>query len=385
MKCYTSVSASDGKPVLAPFAMSQNSSNDSPTFSSLPGVVDFCAVPRVTAIIPARNEEAVIAACIESLALQPEIAEIFVVNDQSTDKTAEIVRALAAKFPKVRLLETQGVPAGWVGKNHAVALGAKEATSPWLLFTDADTEHTPDSATKALQIAADTSAALVSFSPEQITKTWYEKSLIPFVYCRLAKRFSFDAVNNPALPAAAANGQFLLIRRAVYESLGGHASFAGDALEDVALAKAAKSAGHKLWFGSGKNVVRARMYRSFSAMGEGWKKNLYRLIGGTPRAAFREWESIFPWMILLVFLLGLKFPIAVFFGVWLIIFRQISYGSELVRNQYPFSFIIYYVPAVVLYTGVLWASYRAHAAGTVEWKGRRYPVKDAVESSGAAR
>jgi glycosyltransferase involved in cell wall biosynthesis len=328
----------------------------------------------ISAIVPARNEEAVIAACVESLLGQPEITEILVVNDQSTDATAEIVRRLMTGSPKVRLLETHGLPSGWVGKNNAVAIGARQATGAWLLFTDADAEHEPGAAARALQLAQENHADLVSFSPEQITKEWYEKSLIPFVYCRLARKFSFDAVNDPASEAAAANGQFFMIRREVYEAIGGHAGIAGEVLEDLALARRAKVAGYRLWFAPGNGVVRVRMYRSFGAMWQGWKKNLYRLMGGTPWAVFRELESVFPWMPVLILLLGLKYPFALLLGVWLIIFRQMSYGSELRRNQFPFRLILYYVPAVALYAGVLWASYRAYASGKVEWKGREVAV-----------
>src|SRR6267143_107425 len=329
----------------------------------------------ISAIVPARDEEPSIAACIKSLARQPEIREILVVNDQSTDKTAEIVRGLMTSIPNLRLLETQGVPAGWVGKNHAVALGAREATNPWLLFTDADADHEPGAAAKALQAAQVPNAALVSFSPEQVLEKWYEKALIPFIYCRLARKFSYDAVNDPGSPVAAANGQFLMIRRDAYDAVGGHASVAAEVLEDVALARRIKSTGYRLAFHSGKGIVRVRMYRSFASMWEGWTKNLYKLIGGTPKAVFREMESAFPWIVLLVLFLGIKFPFAMFAGVWLLIFRQMNYGSELRRNQFPFSLILYYVPAVALYVGVLWTSYRRHARGKVAWKGREYPVQ----------
>jgi glycosyltransferase involved in cell wall biosynthesis len=342
-----------------------------------PSSIEVEVVPRVSAIVPARNEEAVISGCIESLASQPEIAEIIVVNDQSIDKTAEVVGELLRKIPRLRLIEANGIPAGWVGKNHAVALGAKEATHPWLLFTDADAVHELDAAARALYIAQKTGAALVSFSPEQHTKTWYEKALIPFIYCRLTKLFSYDDVNNPNSPAAAANGQFLMIRRDAYEAVGGHASVAGEILEDVALAKLVKSAGYKLWFASGKGIVRVRMYRSFSAMWEGWRKNLYRLVGGTPWKAFRELENAFPWIPIVLVFVGLKFPLAMFVAALFLIMRQMNYGSELARNQYPFSLILYYVPGVTLYAGVLWASYRSHAKGKVEWKGREYPVEAA--------
>jgi len=328
----------------------------------------------VTVIVPARNEEAVIAACIASLANQPEIAEILVVNDQSTDGTARVVSGLMEKIPNLRLLESGGLPDGWVGKNHALWVGVQQAKCAWLLFTDADAEHERDSVSRALQIAKERAAALVSFSPEQITETWYEKALIPFIYLRLARRFSYENVNDPKSPAAAANGQFLMMRRDVYDTIGGHAGVAGEVLEDVALAMRVKAAGHRISFGSGKGIVRVRMYRSFQAMWQGWKKNLYRLMGGTPWTVFREMESNLPWIPLLVIVLGLKFPFLFFVGVLLLIARQTSYGLDLARNQYPFSFIFYYVPAVALYVAVLWASYRSHVNGRIEWKGREYSV-----------
>jgi len=328
----------------------------------------------VSAIVPARDEEAVIVACIESLALQPEIAEILVVNDQSTDKTAEIVRSLMPKNARLRLLETRDVPPGWLGKNNAVFLGASEAKSQWLLFTDADAELLPGATARALQVAQESSAALVSFSPEQVTQTWYEKSLIPFVYTRLAKHFSYDAVNDPATPAAAANGQFLMIQRDAYNSIGGHSSIAGEILEDVALAKRAKAAGVRLWFGSGQGIVRVRMYRSFRAMWQGWKKNLYLLIGGTPPAFFRELESTIPWIPLFLILVGIKIPFLTFLGVIFLLMREFIYRTELTRNHFSPRLIIYYVPAVALYAGVLCASYRSYVKGQVEWKGREVPV-----------
>jgi cellulose synthase/poly-beta-1,6-N-acetylglucosamine synthase-like glycosyltransferase len=279
-------------------------------------------VGSVTAIVPARNEEAVIAACVISLASQPEIAEILVVDDQSTDGTASVVRALMEKISKLRLLESGELPDGWVGKNHALCVGVQEAKCAWLLFTDADAEHERDSVSRALQIAQEQGAALVSFSPEQATETWYEKALIPFIYLRLARRFSYERVNDPKSPAAAANGQFLMMRRDVYDAIGGHSGVAGEVLEDVALAMRVKSAGHRISFGSGKGIVHVRMYRSFQEMWQGWKKNLYRLMGGTPWTVFREMESNLPWIPILVIDLGLKFPFLFFLGVLILIARQ---------------------------------------------------------------
>ena len=350
--------------------MSASEQNPSPRGAILPA----SSLPAVSAIVPARNEEAVIAAGIESLAHQQEISEILVVDDQSTDGTAGVVRDLICKYPHVRLLHADGLPDGWVGKNHALWTGVQQAKSAWLLFTDADAEHQSNSAACALQIAQKHDAVLVSFSPEQVTENWYEKVLIPYIYLRLAKLFSYHNVNDPKSPAAAANGQFLMIRRDVYDAIGGHAVVAGEVLEDVAIAMRVKAAGQRIWFASGKGIVRVRMYRSFDAMWQGWNKNLYRLVGGTPWAAIREIESSLPWIPILLILIGIKFPLLLFFGVLLMLGRQTIYGLELVRNHFPFPFIFYYVPAAVLYTGVLWASYRSHIKGRIEWKGREYAI-----------
>src|SRR5215472_6990491 len=188
------------------------------------GSVSDSSTATISAIVPARNEEAVLGSCVRSLALQREVREIVIVNDQSMDGTASVARGLAAEIDRVRLLDTYEVPAGWLGKNNAVWIGTREARGGWLLFTDADAELAPQAGARALQIAHDSGAVLVSFSPEQVTQAWYEKSLIPFVYCRLSKHFSYRDVNDPASSVAAANGQFLMIRRSVYDQIGGHAS-----------------------------------------------------------------------------------------------------------------------------------------------------------------
>jgi len=334
----------------------------------------------ISAIVPARDEEAVIRACIESLALQAEISEIIAVNDQSSDRTLGILQDLARRIPRLRVVDGPPPVAGWVGKNHAVWVGAQQASGEWLLFTDADAVLEAGAARKALDLAGEHEAALVSFSPEQVLEQWYEKALIPFVYVRLAQKFSFEQVNDPKSTAAAANGQFLMVRRDVYQAAGGHAAVYGEVLEDVALAKKVKAAGARIWFGYSDGAVRVRMYRSFSAMWEGWKKNLFVLMGGTTGAVFSEFESAFPWMIMVVLLIGIKMPVAMFAGVVLLLLRQRSYGLALARNQFPFKYTVSYLPAVFLYAGALWASHESYAKGKVSWKGREYPVGSAGAS-----
>src|SRR6202522_16052 len=248
----------------------------------------------VSAIIPARNEEDSIARAVESVAAQPEIMEIIVVDDQSTDRTAAILADLATRIPKLKILHTRALPPGWVGKNYAVTLAADVAQGDWLLFTDADTCHMPGSTRRALADAVDHNAVLVSYSPEQELGSFWERVLIPFVYCRLSAKFSFARVNNPKLPDAAANGQFLMILRDVYEKVGGHAAISNQVLEGVALARRVKGAGYRIYFTAPLGLVQTRMYRSFAAMWQGWTKNLYLVMGGTPRRALAEFFAIFP-------------------------------------------------------------------------------------------
>ena len=328
----------------------------------------------VSAIVPARNEELTVAAAVESLAAQPEITEIFVINDQSSDGTAAQLVELRSRYAQLHVLETGELPSGWVGKNYAVSLGAAQATGDWLLFTDADGVHLPGSTARALAAAAATGAGLVSYSPEQETRTWWEKALIPFVYTRLAQKYSYDAVNDPDSPTAAASGQYLLIRREEYERIGGHATVAGEVLEDVALARLAKQAGMRLHFESGQGIMRVRMYGTFGAMWQGWTKNLYPLIGGAPRAVGRELRGVVPWIPLLLLLFTALHLILGVLGVVLLAGRHAAYAATLRRNRFPASLALYYVPGVALYAAALLASERRYMRGQVSWKGREYPV-----------
>jgi len=304
---------------------------------------------------------------------------VIVVDDGSTDGTAAILKDLASGLPKLSVLPAGELPVGWVGKNHAVAVGAAAAHGDWLLFTDADTYHLPGAMARALADAAEHRAALVSYSPEQEMETWWERALILQIYWMLSRRYTFKKVNDPRVPDAAANGQFILVRRDVYESVGGHLAIANEMLEDVALARLVKRAGSGLYFASGLGVVRTRMYRSFGAMWEGWTKNLYALIGGSLFSLIGE---LVDWFVLLSLVVVLSaravypFDWIVFGGclAWFPI-RLTSFGAYLKRNRYPFSNIKYFVPGVCLYSAALIASWWKSVSGTVEWKGRRYAAR----------
>ncbi|MFZ0639932.1 MAG: glycosyltransferase [Candidatus Acidiferrales bacterium] len=336
---------------------------------------------QISAIVPARDEEENIEAAVRSLAAQPEIAEIIVVDDQSRDRTPEILSRLATDIPRLKVLQAGELRPGWVGKNHALWIGAQAARCDWMLFTDADTALLPDAAHRAMEDAQRYDAALVSYSPEQVTQSVFERALIPFIYCRLARKFSFAAVNDASLPDAAANGQFILICRDAYEKAGGHRAIDGAVLEDVALARRVKQAGFGLHFAPGEGIARTRMYRSFGAMWQGWTKNLYALLGGTLADAARELAVVFPWLFLILLLA------AVFdrgrAGGWFLAGAAVAltldhmwYARELSANRYSVRFIIYYGLAACLYAAVVVASTWKHRRGKITWKGREYPASE---------
>jgi len=338
----------------------------------------------VSAIIPARNEEASIARAVESVAMQLEVGEIIVVNDQSTDGTGAILAELAKRIPKLRVIEAGPLPAGWVGKNHAVWLGAAAARGDWLLFTDADTYHYPGATRRALSDAVDHDAVFVSYSPEQEMETWRERALIPFVYCRLAAEFSYARVNDPARPDAAANGQFLLVLRDAYDAVGGHAAVAREILDDVMLARLVKQNGYGIYFTAPMGVVRTRMYRSFAAMWQGWTKNLYPLMGGDSKSMFFEFVETLPISesgLLIVALLhfgGVRTSLlaaaaGVFAGV--LLGKHLAYAAALYRNLYPTAYIQYYVVGSTLYSAALIESWWKSTRGKVVWKGREYAAR----------
>ena len=238
--------------------------------------------PQISIIVPARNEESFLADCLQSLATQTGIAfEIIVVDDHSTDRTREI----ALSFPGVHVIEAGPLPDGWTGKNNAVTTGAAQAHGEWLLFTDADTIHLPGSLARALKEAEANGAELLSYSPEQMRHLLGDGD-----HARRLRRASLgnippSKVSDPASPIAAANGQYILIRRDAYDAVGGHAAIKNSLLEDVALARAVKNSGRKIRFRYGGDAVRTRMYRNFRQLRDGWTKNLAILFPATARLA----------------------------------------------------------------------------------------------------
>ena len=342
----------------------------------------------VSIIVPARNEEANIERVLRSLAVQQGVREILVVDDQSEDRTAEILEALKAEMPLLRVLHIDSLPEGWLGKTYAVSVAAREASGDWLLFTDADTEHLPGSLAAMLERTEKEGADLLSLSPGQITPTWWEKAVIPLVYVSLASLYRFEDVSNPRSPAAAANGQYLLIRRAVYERVGGHEAIRNEVLEDVELAKRVKTAGGKLLFLPGAAWVQTRMYSSFREMWAGWSKNLYLLYGRSLARILKAlgelcWVDLLPqffFLVLLMCLLSGRRSLIVLVGtlasLLVIMVRQARYTRAVTHLGFTSRVAAWRLEGAVILAALLLNSVIAHRlAHHVDWKGRRYSTR----------
>src|SRR5271169_1542970 len=328
----------------------------------------------VSVIVPARNEEACLGACLQSLVAQNGAAfEIIVVNDHSTDRTREIASSFSSAG--VRIIDASSVPAGWTGKNNAVTAGSRAARGAWLLFTDADTIHLPGSLARSLEEAKRHGSAMLSYSPEQIVKSFWEKAVMPVIFAELAASFRPSQVSDPNSPAAAANGQYILITRAAYDAVGGHAAIAGSLLEDVALARAVKRSGRKIFFRYGVDAVQTRMYRTFAQLREGWTKNLALLFPSPARlAALRATEFVLiaasVAMAVAAALRGQQRP-AVITGLLGVILYAV-FLARIRRAHFAWDANVLALFGLPLFSYLLLRSKSAHAKGKVLWKGRSY-------------
>lgn len=313
--------------------------------------------------------------------------EILLVNDGSTDGT----RAIAESFAGVTVLDASPPPRDWAGKANAAWTGAQASCGAWLLFTDADTVHEPGSARRAVAEAERHGVGMLSYSPRQIVKGLVQKALMPLIFGDLAATYTPAKVNDPGSFVAAANGQFLLVRRDAYEKIGGHAAVKGAILEDVELARIAKHRRLGLRFRYAPEQVAARMYRSFRAMWQGWTKNLALLFGNAPALAGMR-------LLQLTVLLGIPLLMWFFASSDLIyrsdpgraLYREMGvaalgivwlralwgFYSRVAKSNFRFREYIWAPLGIPLYAALLWQSwFRLTVLRRVEWKGREVSVR----------
>ena len=342
---------------------------------------DSVPLMRLSVIVPARNERDCVGECLRSLVAQDEDGwrlgrewEILLVDDHSTDET----RAIAAGITGVTVMEAPALEKGWTGKANAVWAGAQASRGEWLLFTDADTVHELGSASRAVVEAERHEVAMLSYSPRQIVRGFWQRALMPLVFSELAATYPPAKVSDPESKLAAANGQFLLVRRDVYFANGGHEAVKDAVLEDVELARIVKRRKQGLRFRYAPEAVAARMYRTLGAMVEGWMKNLALLFGnplaiaawrlldlplliGLPLLTYWEYERLLRPIFLVALLL-----------IWARTLWRIY--RRLAKSNFPFVDCLIAPLAIPLFALLLYRSWFQHTVTKrVSWKGREYP------------
>ncbi len=241
--------------------------------------------PKLAVIVPARDEEANIGRCLESLVAQAypqERLAIIVVDDHSGDETVRIASCIATSHPNVQILKSHPLPPHWIGKSHACWIGANTAPddAEWLCFIDADMRAAPDLMACAVATAETQRLDLLSLAPRHELGSFAERLILPCgLYCLSFCR-DLRKVQSAESTDATVTGQFMLIRSDAYRALGGHSRIRTEICEDVALARLLKRAGRRVELWDGRRLLSTRMYTGWRTLWPGLAKNLVEALGG---------------------------------------------------------------------------------------------------------
>ena len=354
-------------------------------------------IQKVSIIVPAHNEQNNILRCVTSLLEQDyDSYEVIVVDDGSTDDTPCILDDIAHHHPhgdKLWVLRLKDLPPGWAGKPHALHAGVQEAHGNWLLFTDADTWHAPSALRTALARATSEQIDLYTLGTKQELPGFWNKVMMPMAYLGISMQYPIAKVNDPNSAIAIANGQFILIRRAVYDIIGGYArpDLRNTLLDDRDLAHVVKQNGFRLRMEDGQNLVHVYMYSNLRDTWRGWRKNAY--LGSRGGLPFVLLEIIgLPMIGIVPFLLPLfawlsrntsRNQIALSGPVTsgeLTLAASLELGSVLSYRRWldrslavPWYYAFTYPLAAALFTGILAESaWRVLTRKGVDWSGRTY-------------
>ena len=348
---------------------------------------------ELVVIVPARNEQDGLPGCLASLLAQSETGfalgtewALVVVNDGSTDGTRAIAEAAAAGRPGMTVLEAPAIDltrkdAGFNGKTHACWAGAQLAIEQyrpkWLLFTDADTVHGVNNLSRSMREAEKHGAAMLSYSPRQVTEGLLQRTVMPLIFSELASVYPPAKVSAAGDRLAAANGQFLLVEREAYTAIGGHRAVGAEILEDVALARNLKRSDRGLRFRYAPEMVSARMYRDVPSLVEGWSKNLALLFPSPVALACWRTLDLLLFFGLPAVAVGLPFLVTwqreVIGVLWVrTVFR---FYNRVARAHAPFVDAALSVFGIPMFVYLLLRSVRLHRmTKQVPWKGRVYPT-----------
>ncbi len=340
--------------------------------------------PLVSVIIPARNEAHNIARCVESvLASQWPALEVIVVDDHSTDGTGDIVRVIAARDPRVRIVEAPPLPDDWFGKQWACQSGAAHARGDWFLFTDADTTHTSELLPRVMAWQRARNAQVVTIGGKQETVTLGERLVTPQLFLTLLTRMGSTENIAEATRAedSITNGQYTLYARHVYEEVGGHEAVKHNVAEDLLMGQVVWRAGYRVHLVVAMEYFSTRMYTSLREVINGWTKNVYAggkyaMPAGTPRWFFLmlmfgpSLLLLTPVVLAVLYPFGLVAPTAGLGGVIAYAALALWMGALHLLDDVPVWVALLWPIGTCV---VLYIFARALLRGDrVEWKGRRY-------------
>jgi chlorobactene glucosyltransferase len=346
------------------------------------------SLPSVAIIVPARDEIANIATCLAGLTAQRGLTgdlSIIVVDDGSQDGTGQAVARVGRNDPRIELIDPGDLPAGWMGKPHACWQGALRSKAEWLCFIDADVRATPDLVGAALAAALRQRIDMLSLNPLQELGSFWERLIIPAGLVLIGCAQDLRPVDDPASPEVTANGQFLLIRRAVYFAIGGHMAVRGEICEDKALAARVKHAGWRYRMLGAEHLARSRMYTSLNALWEGLAKNATEILGDGPNTVAAAtagmaigWAAIL--LPILAALSAVREPsTAAAIGTALAILGSAAViGIQIGTARHfriPPVFGLLFPLAYTAVAALAWHSFALRRAGRVTWKGRTYALQ----------
>ena len=222
--------------------------------------------PSLSVIIPACNEDESIEQAIRQLVSQdyPHF-EVIAVNDRSTDKTGVVLEKLKVQYPQLKVITIYDLPPNWLGKNHAIYQGVKQATGEWLLFTDADIMFSPGSLKKTVSYSLENNLDHLTISPDIISEGFFFGGLISFFFFVVTFLFIFSK--------SAGIGAFNLVKKSIYNEIGGYEAIAMHPIDDFALGKLVVKKGFKQSFGFSKGLISVKFYNNLLAMIKGIEKN----------------------------------------------------------------------------------------------------------------
>ncbi|MBC8044131.1 MAG: glycosyltransferase [Rhizobacter sp.] len=351
--------------------------------------------PRISILVPARNEAANISRCALSL-LRQDYAnfEVIVLNDNSDDGTDEVLEGLQQLHPHLKVIAGTPLPDGWLGKCWACKQLADASTGEYLLFTDADTMHEPASIKRALAAMQTSKADLLSIITDQEMKTVWERLVIPLIHfsvlCYLPVKLIWT---NKSPLFAFANGQFLFFNREMYKKIGGHEAVRTAMVEDVWFVKAVKAAGGTVKIYDGIDAVRCRMYRSLKDVWQGFSKNIFAGLGYNVLAiavlcifsfAVYVLPSIFVLISLYRFLAGAAQLTPDFFWFPLLQLFIAAVLRVLIAKRFrlPVAESLLHPLSMLMFIGIALNSVRWIASGKGSlWKGRRYNFSNAATTT----